>query len=99
MSRSLLLRALLVVALLWVPASQAFSATLAFAPSEDQVPQWVQSADAATLVGPGYLGQRYVRLEDGGSVATYLTTSALANAMYGMTAGLAIFAPTSSWTL
>jgi hypothetical protein len=80
-------------------APAGWSSVVAFGSSQDQVPQWVQSPDAVTLVGKGYLGDGFVRLEDGGSIATYLTTSAVANAMYGMTAAFAIFAPTTTWTM
>jgi hypothetical protein len=99
MKRSLSLRALTAFSLALASAPAARSGVVAFAPSEDQVPQWVQSPDAVTLVGSGYLGQRFVRLDDGGSIATYLTVSALANATYGMTAAIAMFAPASNWAL
>ncbi|HET8548591.1 MAG TPA: hypothetical protein VFL57_11330 [Bryobacteraceae bacterium] len=86
-------------ALLSAVAPACFGAIVAFPPSEDQVPEWVQSPDAVTLIGTGFLGQRFVRLQAGGSLATYLNPSALGNAVYGMTAAFAIFAPSSSWTL
>ena len=59
----------------------------------------MQSAGAVTLIGNGFLGNRFVRLEDGDSVATWLTPSALSDSLYGMTAALAMFASGASWTL
>jgi hypothetical protein len=99
MKRSFVVRAVSVFALSFAASQSAWCGVVAFTATQDQVLQWVQSPGAVTLVGNGYLGQRFVRLEDGGSIATYLTTSALANAMYGMTAAFAMFAPTSTWTM
>jgi hypothetical protein len=85
--------------LLLLAPTLSFAATVAFPPGDDQVLHWEQSPDAATLIGTGYLGNRFVRLQDGGSVATYITVSALANAVYGMTAAIARFSPSANWTL
>jgi hypothetical protein len=99
MQRLLITRALATAALLCAMAPNGFAAVAVYPSFQDQVPDWVQSPDAQTVIGPGYLGDRFVRLQDGGSIATYLTRSSLANAMYLMTAGVAILSPTSSWTL
>jgi hypothetical protein len=87
----------LVLAALLAGPSQA--GTVVFGPGDDQVYDWLQSPDAVTLSGTGFLGTRFVRLDDGGSIATLLTAAALENAMYGMTAAFARFAPESQWTL
>jgi hypothetical protein len=87
------------IALLLSLAAAGTAAPTAFSPEQDQVMQWTQTADAVTLLGDGFLGHRFVRLEDGDSVATYITTSAIADSMYGMTAALALFAPGAMWAL
>ena len=92
-------RLCVVVALWLVVCSSAFAAPLAFPPGQDQVLSWEQSSDAVTLIGSAYLGTRFVRLSNGGSVAAYITEASLADAVYGMTAGIARFSPTSQWTL
>ncbi|HET8548757.1 MAG TPA: PEP-CTERM sorting domain-containing protein [Bryobacteraceae bacterium] len=81
-------------------ASPAAASTIVFSSGSDQVLEWEQSPDAVTLAGPGFLGSsRFVRLEAGGSVATMITTSALGNSVYGMTAAIARFSPAATWTL
>jgi MYXO-CTERM domain-containing protein len=77
----------------------AVAATVVFPSGQDPVPGWLQSSDAVTLRGTGFLGQQFVRVDSGGSVATFLTTSSLQNAVYGMTAALARFSGPTSWVL
>jgi hypothetical protein len=90
---------LVLTALFSVFSGSGRGAAVVFAPGQDPVPGWVQSPDAVTLSSVGFLGDRFVRVSDGGSIATYLTTAALANAVYGMTAAVARFAPATSWVL
>jgi hypothetical protein len=77
----------------------ASAATVVFPSGQDAVPGWVQSSDSVTLNGTGFLGQQFVRVDAGGSVATFLTTSSLQNAVYGMTAALARFSAQTTWVL
>jgi MYXO-CTERM domain-containing protein len=79
--------------------SSGFAAPVVFSSGEDQVFEWQQSPDAVTLSGTGFLGNRFVRLEAGGSVATLITDTALTNAVYGMTAALARFSSQTTWAL
>jgi hypothetical protein len=89
----------MIAASLLLMASGAGAATVVFGPGDDQVLQWEQSPDAVTLAGQAYVGQRFVRLSAGGSIATLITPAALENAVYGMTAAFARFSSDSAWTL